>query len=115
MDYTVPTLAQGDTYAAVLAAILDYSAVLDRVGGDMGVGLNAALSSALTLMIANYYSKHHKGASGSKIYAPVKGAIFSGILATVMVRILGNNIQNPNLLGAVGTLVGTYYAAEKGL
>jgi len=115
MDYGVPTLSEATTYSSVLAALLDYTGVLDRIGGDMGVGMNAALSSFLVMVIANHYSLNHKGASKAKIYVPVKGAVYSGLFATLLVRVLGNNIQNPNLLGALGTFAGTHLAASQGI
>ena len=124
MDYIFPKSHQGsggyvssaDSTAAVVAAILDYSGVLDRVGGNMGLGMNAAASSFVTLMLWNILAKDkfgYKPPSGSgKLFKPVTGAVYSGLAAMILNRILGNNIQNPNLLGALGTLLGTYGAAS---
>ncbi len=116
MDYLVPKsgyVTSADSTAAVVAAILDYSGVLDRVAGNMGPTMNAALSSALTLMIWNMLAKdkwHYKGTD--KIWKPLTGAAYSGVFAMILNRILGNNIQNPNLLGALGTFLGTHMAAS---
>src|SRR4051812_10710670 len=118
MDYLLgktpktPTAAKMDSMAAGLAAVIDYSGMLDRVGGDMGVGMNAAFSSFISLLIWNQLYVH-KYKNTSKIYQPMMGGIYSGIMAVLLNKVLGNNIQNPRLLGAIGTFVGTYGAADK--
>jgi len=114
MDHQMkmPKAADADKYAAILAAVLDYTGYLDRVGGNMGMGMNAALSSFVTLMVWNMIYKKKKWGT-TDLYHPFMGAISSGILATILGRVLGNNIQNPNLLGAVGTFGGTYIVAYK--
>lgn len=122
MDYFYPKSKSGgyvtsaDSTAAIVAAVIDYSGVLDRVAGNMGPSMNAALSSFVTLMLWNIVAhekyKYDPSTSG-KLFKPATGAIYSGVLAMLLNRILGNNIQNPNLLGALGTFLGTYAVAEK--
>lgn len=108
---TLPKLNQVNGLTALLAFALDYSGVLERASGNMGVGINAALSSAIAMFIINISAKNssHK----EKLFtSPIMGAVYSGVIAEIMVRVLGNNIQNTNLLGATGAFLGTYGAVE---
>lgn len=122
MDYIFPKSKSGgyisnaDSTAAIVAAVIDYSGMLDRVAGNMGPAMNAALSSFATLMLWNIIADKKYGydpSTSGKLFKPMAGAAYSGILAMLLNRILGNNIQNPNLLGALGTFLGTYAVAEK--
>lgn len=110
---TIPSDPTVDGYAAIIAAILDYTGMLDRVGGDMGMGMNAAASSFISLMLVNHLAKNKHFNSKKNLYQPIQGAIWSGLAAVVLNKVLGNNIQNPRLLGALGTFLGTYSTAYK--
>lgn len=105
--------AQANGFAALLAAILDYTGVLENIGaGNMGTAMNAAISSALSLVVINMTVKQKKATGTISHISPLTGAAYSGIFAMLLTRIMGNNIQNANLLGALGAFAGTYLAAE---
>lgn len=108
---------QGDqqsvaAFEGALAAILDYSGALDNLIGTSGMGISAFLSSyisvALTNMIGARIIKNHPGSNKVDLIRPFHPALYSAILAIIFNALLGSRIQNPKILSASATFIGTY-------
>lgn len=100
-------------FEAGIAAILDYSGALDNLTGGGGVGMSAFASSLLTVFVVKVIGKNMKPVGTNKIYyTPLTAGIYSGVMAMIFNGVLGSRIQNPKLLSATGTFLGTYLAEK---
>lgn len=112
-------LAKPGTVAA-LAAIVDYTGMLNNLlgGANAGPGMSSFLAAAGTVFIVDMILKykHHKGGgSDSLTIGPtLKAGIYSGGLSMVLNMVLQNRIQNQQVISALGTFLGTYWAEDDG-
>jgi hypothetical protein len=103
-----PTQKQLAGYEAGIAAIIDYTQVLDNIAGG-GMGMSAFLSAFLTVGVAHMIGKHAKNPS-SDAFSALKAGLYSGVGDMILNGVLGSRIQNPRILGSLATLIGTYWA-----
>ncbi len=96
---------------AGVAAIVDYTGIVDRIiGGSGSMGMSAALASSATVFVMHMmYKKKYSSA----VFPVIGAGIASGISEMILQAILGSRIQNPQILGAMGVFLGTYIAVDK--
>lgn len=103
-------------FEGAVAAILDYTGALDNLIGSGGLGMSSFISSFLTVglmdMIGRKIIKNNPGTNKVSLVHPLTAGIYSGVLAMIFNGILGSRIQNPKILSATGTFLGTYMAEK---
>jgi len=99
---------------AAIAAIVDYTGIVDRLINVQTPGLSAAISAGATVFLVRMiYMKKHSSAQKSDFASPIGAAISSGVLEAILNMVLGQRVQNQQMLGAIAVFLGTYMSQYK--
>jgi energy-converting hydrogenase Eha subunit A len=99
---------------AGIAAIVDYTGIVDRLVGVQTPGLSAAVAAgASVFLVRMIYLNKHSGAKKSEFASPIGAAISSGVLEAILNMVLGQRVQNQQMLGAIAVFLGTYMSQYK--
>lgn len=99
---------------AAIAAIVDYTGIIDRFVGTQTPGVSAAVAAGLTVFVVRMvYLNKHSSAKKSDFASPVGAAVASGVTEAILNMALGARIQNQQMLGALAVFLGTYMSQYK--
>lgn len=109
-----PSQKQLAGYEAGIAAIVDYTGFLDNIVGG-GPGMSSFVSSFATVGLIHMIYKYKTSSDKPKdlttlTFTSLKAGLLSAIGDVALNGVLGSRIQNPRVLGALGTFLGTYFA-----